>query len=432
MTDNKKIAIAWLRRDLRIEDNRALYEANLTGNEVLVLFIFDTDIIDELDIDDHRITFIHDTLLELNAHFEISGSGLMCLKGKPLDIFKKLNQNYAIESVHAGEDYEPYAITRDYEIAQFLFQENISFNTYKDHVIFEKDEVMKQDQKPYTVFTPYKNRWIEQLKAKPTIFYNLPEPGLNLMVFKHDFPGLDNIGFIRSVKKVLPYDLTDLNNYEKERNIPAWDKTSKLSPHLRFGTVSVRWIISQIRNNSVLLSELIWREFFIQILYHFPEVVAHNFKEKYNGIQWRNNDNDFILWCEGRTGYPMVDAGMRELNATGYMHNRVRMITAGFLCKHLLIDWRWGEAYFAKKLFDYELASNNGNWQWSAGTGCDAAPYFRIFNPMEQLRKFDPDMDYIKKWVPEISTPDYPQPMVDHKEARVRALEVYRKGINNL
>lgn len=430
MKKTDSIAIAWLRRDLRLEDNRAIFEAHRTGLQVLPVFIFDTDIIGELERDDHRVTFIYDILFDLNVQLERSGSGILCLLGNPPEVWKQLTKIYNIHSVHAGEDYEPYAINRDEIVGQYLKGKQIRFETYKDHIIFEKDEVVKADHLPYTVFTPYKNQWLERFKKEQIGHYNVPIHEVNFIKFKPEFPSLDDLGFTRSMKKVMSFDLTDLGNYDKDRNIPAWDKTSKLSPHLRFGTVSIRSIVNQVRNNSVFLSELIWREFFIQILYHFPKVVDQNFKEKYNGIQWLNSEEDFKKWCEGNTGYPMVDAGMRQLNATGYMHNRVRMITAGFLCKHLLIDWRWGEAYFAGKLFDYELASNNGNWQWAAGTGCDAAPYFRIFNPEEQLKKFDPDLEYVKRWIPEYGTTSYPEPMVDHKEARARSLRKYKEGIN--
>ena len=244
-----------------------------------------------------------------------------------------------------------------------------------------------------------------------------------------NLPSLKELGFIRSSIKVHAYDISQLDNYDEVRNFPALNQTSFLSPHLRFGTVSIRKVVKQTVSNQSFLSELIWREFFMQILYHFKEVVHSNFRRKYDHIEWRNNAAEFESWKNGATGFPMVDAGMRELNATGYMHNRVRMVVAGFLCKHLLIDWRWGEAYFAKKLLDYELSSNNGNWQWAAGTGCDAAPYFRVFNPTTQIKKFDPEMTYINKWIPELNALSYPSPIVDHKTARERAIAMYKRGI---
>ena len=427
MSDKEVISIAWLRRDLRLDDNRAIFEAHQTGNKVLVLFIFDTDIIDELDKDDHRITFIYDNLFSINSELNTQGSALLIKKGRPADIWKKLISEFDIKSVHIARDYEPYAKERDREILELLSSNNIIFKGYKDQVIFEKSEVVKQDNSPYTVFTPYKNKWLDAFKNNSIINYDLKS--CNFLSHQFSFPTLSELGFTRSEKEVQSFQIDDLENYKIERDIPSLDHTSKLSPHLRFGTVSIRKIVDKMKGNEVFLSELIWREFFMQILYHFPQVIDQNFKEKYNGIQWRNDEVEFKKWCAGATGYPMVDAGMRQLNETGYMHNRVRMITAGFLCKHLLIDWRWGEAYFAKKLFDYELSANNGNWQWAAGTGCDAAPYFRIFNPEEQLKKFDPKHLYIKKWISEFGTDRYPSPIVDHKEARLRALDVYKRGI---
>jgi deoxyribodipyrimidine photo-lyase len=427
MNTKESISIAWLRRDLRLDDNRAIYEAHQTGDKVLVLFIFDTDIIDELGKDDHRITFIYDNLEKINTELNNQKSALLIQKGRPLDIWKKLVSEYDIKSVHIARDYEPYAKERDREILDLLSSNNIIFKGYKDQVVFEKSEIVKQDNAPYTVFTPYKNKWVEAFKKNSNQNFELKN--FNFLSYSSSFPSLTELGFKRSEKTVQPFQIDDLNNYKIERDIPSLDHTSKLSPHLRFGTVSIRKIVDKMKGNEVFLSELIWREFFMQILYHFPQVIDQNFKEKYNGIQWRNDEVEFKKWCAGTTGYPMVDAGMRQLNQTGYMHNRVRMITAGFLCKHLLIDWRWGEAYFAKKLFDYELSANNGNWQWAAGTGCDAAPYFRIFNPEEQLKKFDPKYLYINKWIPEFGTDRYPSPMVDHKEARLRALDVYKRGI---
>ena len=427
MNTKESISIAWLRRDLRLDDNRAIYEAHQTGDKVLVLFIFDTDIIDELGKDDHRITFIYDNLEKINTELNNQKSALLIQKGRPLDIWKKLVSEYDIKSVHIARDYEPYAKERDREILNLLSSNNIIFKGYKDQVVFEKSEIVKKDNSPYTVFTPYKNKWVEAFKKNSNQNFELKN--FNFLSYSSSFPSLTELGFKRSEKTVQPFQIDDLNNYKIERDIPSLDHTSKLSPHLRFGTVSIRKIVDKMKGNEVFLSELIWREFFMQILYHFPQVIDQNFKEKYNGIQWRNDEVEFKKWCAGTTGYPMVDAGMRQLNQTGYMHNRVRMITAGFLCKHLLIDWKWGEAYFAKKLFDYELSANNGNWQWAAGTGCDAAPYFRIFNPEEQLKKFDPKYLYINKWIPEFGTDRYPSPMVDHKEARLRALDVYKRGI---
>ena len=344
-------------------------------------------------------------------------------------IWRNLISKFNIAAVYVNRDYEPYAITRDKAVAELLAKQNISFSSFKDQVIFEENEIVKGDEKPYTVFTPYKNKWLAKFQEASSI--QLKNPKLNNL-FKAEFTAisLEDIGFKKSDIQVREFDFTQLPLYADQRDFPYADITSYLSPHLRFGTISVRQVISKIgRKHAVFMSELIWREFFMQILFHFPHVVTQNFRSKYDGIKWRNNQEEFRLWCQGKTGYPMVDAGMRQLNGTGFMHNRVRMITAGFLCKHLLIDWRWGESYFAQKLLDYELSSNNGNWQWAAGTGCDAAPYFRIFNPLSQQKKFDKDYLYVRKWIPEFDSFEYPDPIVEHKFARERALTTYKIGI---
>jgi deoxyribodipyrimidine photo-lyase len=427
--DKEKVSIFWFRRDLRFEDNHGLYEALNSSFPVLPIFIFDTNIIDELEFDDPRISFIYEQLVKLNELFKVYSSGLYIVKDSPSNAIAKIINEYDVQGVYSNEDYEPYAKQRDAEIQSFVANHGIKYKAYKDHVIHAKNEVLKADQTPYTVYTPYKNKWMEKFNTQAIEFYN-SEKLTNYHKNQLQIPSLNEIGFSKSTIKISDYDLDNLEIYENVRNIPALNQTSKLSPHLRFGTVSIRKVASKVLKNQVFLNELIWREFFIQILYHFPRVVNANFKTKYDNILWRNNGEEFNRWKNGETGYPIIDAGMRELNATGYMHNRVRMITAGFLCKHLLIDWRWGEAYFAQKLLDYELASNNGNWQWSAGTGCDSAPYFRIFNPSEQVKKFDKDLVYIKKWVQELDTLNYSLPMVDHKQARERALRVYKQGIN--
>ena len=423
------INIVWLRRDLRFTDNTALQQALKSDNKTAVLFIFDTNILDELDKNDARVTFIHQQLTKLEKQLREMNSGLFVKTGKPLKIWQELIRELEIGEVHFNRDYEPYATARDEQVKQLLQKNNIAVSSHKDQVIFEPHEVLKADGTPYTVFTPYKNKWLKHFNPQ---HINVEEK-LKTNAFAtidSSLPSLDEIGFKKSAIKVQDYDLSVVENYSETRNFPAIRGTSYLSVHLRFGTVSIRQIVQQVYKQSPdFLSELIWREFFMQILFHFPHVVKENFRTKYNGIQWRNDKKEFERWCKGQTGYPIVDAGMRELNKTGYMHNRVRMITATFLCKHLLIDWRWGEAYFAKKLLDFELSSNNGNWQWAAGTGCDAAPYFRIFNPTEQVKKFDKEMRYIKKWVPEFQELTYPTPLVDHKVARNRALETYKKGI---
>ncbi len=423
------ISIFWFRRDLRLSDNTGLLAAQKSGKKVLPVFIFDKRILDELEEADARVSFIREKLSDINDQLKKYGSGVKCFYGEPVDIWKEIIQSYNVEKVYANRDYEPYAPKRDSRVQSLLESQGISFQLSKDQVIFEMNDVLKGDGTPYTVYTPYKNKWLEHF-----------HPEDHLPIKSEDFKGyyevldglisLNSMGFVPSDIKVKPYTLKDVKDYEDIRNFPARDGTSYLSPHLRFGTIGIRELVHSVREKSdVFLSELIWREFFMQILYHFPHVQSSNFRRKYDGIQWRNNEDEFKTWCEGNTGYPMVDAGMRELNATGYMHNRVRMVVASFLCKHLLIDWRWGEAYFAKKLLDYDLSANNGNWQWAAGTGCDASPYFRVFNPESQLKKFDKELKYVKKWVPEYFSFGYPEPMVEHKMARERCLETYKSGI---
>jgi deoxyribodipyrimidine photo-lyase len=425
-----KINVFWFRRDLRLNDNNALIQAAGSGLPVLPVFIFDSNITDDLTKDDSRITFILETLLSINNKLVEYGSSLLVLKGDPLNVWKTIIDSYDIYSVFINKDYEPYALQRDKSVEILLRDHGIKLFRFKDQVIFEEKEIVKSDGGPYTIFTPYRNRWLSEFKKK------LPLPDFeiahvnNLFYAENKFPSPYNLGFKINAAKVKPYDLSVIKEYNKFRDYPALDKTSYLGPHLRFGTVSIRKIVDQaVKENQVFLSELIWREFFMQILFHFPEVVTENFNPKYDNIQWRNNEKEFARWCAGETGYPMVDAGMRQLNESGFMHNRVRMITAGFLCKHLLIDWRWGEAYFARKLHDYELSSNNGNWQWAAGTGCDAVPYFRVFNPSHQLQKFDANREYIKRWIPEADSNDYAKPIVDHDFARYRAISAYRSGM---
>ena len=423
----KKISIFWFRRDLRLTDNTGLTKALESETPVLLLFIFDRTILDDLPPKDARVAFIHSQLQEI--HQKIGPhSSILCKHGTPLDVWQELLSEFDVDSVYVNRDYEPYARKRDTQIKQFLQTHQIPFHKYKDQVIFEKNEIVKPNGQPYTIYTPFKNKWLQKFKMDEDL--QRFEPNLNnLLSVKLDFPSLESLGFKNSAQDILKFQLQHLANYADHRNIPSISGTSSLSPHLRFGTISIREIIRMVYPNEIFINEIIWREFFMQILFHFPQVVNHNFKPKYNAIEWRNDTSEFEKWCTGQTGYPIVDAGMRELNTTGYMHNRVRMITASFLCKHLLIHWSWGEAYFAEKLLDYDLSANNGNWQWSAGTGCDSAPYFRVFNPYEQQKKFDPDFIYIKKWVPELNTDAYPKPMVDHKLARNRALETYKIGI---
>ncbi|WP_411895471.1 cryptochrome/photolyase family protein [Winogradskyella sp. A2] len=430
------LSIFWFRRDLRLDDNVGLINALKGNHEVLPIFIFDSEILDKLPKDDARLTFIHDTLQGIREKLHNDyGSGIGMFHGKPLEIFRALLKKYDIKEVFTNHDYEPYATERDTEIKSLLESNNISFNTFKDQVIFEKDEVVKKDGKPYVVYTPYMRIWKEKFKTLDFKFYP-SEKELNNLVKDTNLPNLslEDIGCNRSTQSIKPYEVspTLIQEYEATRNFPAKDATSRLGPHLRFGTVSVRKMVDKAvqEKNEIFWQELIWREFFMQILWHFPHTKDQSFKSKYDRIEWRNNEDEFKLWCEGKTGYPLVDAGMRQLNETGFMHNRVRMLVGSFLCKHLLIDWRWGEAYFAEKLHDYEMASNVGNWQWVAGSGVDAAPYFRIFNPTSQIQKFDKNLDYIKKWVPDFQELTYPEKMVDHKMARERCLITYKSALN--
>lgn len=420
----------WFRRDLRLRDNAGLYRALKENKEVLPVFIFDTEILDQLeDKQDRRVDFIHESLMRIKKELEEMGSSLLVLHGNPTELFTLLNP----KAVYTNHDYEPYANQRDEEVKRVLEEKNALFKTYKDQVIFEKAEVTKDDGKPYTVFTPYSRKWKSLLNAFYIKSYPTEKYFNSFKKIKPvEIPSLANIGFgktdgafpDRKIKLGL------IEKYHELRNFPAIHGTSRLSVHLRFGTVSIRHLIQiALKKNETWLNELVWRDFYHMILWHFPHVVTKAFKPAYDKIEWRNNENEFRAWCDGKTGYPIVDAGMRELNATGFMHNRVRMIVASFLTKHLLIDWQWGEAYFAKKLLDFDLAANNGGWQWAASSGCDAAPYFRVFNPLLQTEKFDSKLEYIKKWVPEFATVEYPKPIVDHAFARERVLKTYKEAL---
>ena len=430
------INIFWFRRDLRIDDNVGFYKALHGKHPVLPVFIFDTEILDELPKDDARVTFIFETLQKLRKSLQQEESSIAIYCGKPKAIFKQLISEYNVRNVITNRDYEPYATERDKNIEEFLSEENIGFYMYKDQVIFEKEEVVKGDGDPYIVYTPYMKVWKEKFRNDYELKIYYTSQVLNNLYKNTRLPNLSlsDIGFEKSKIKVPDYDVTPttIQEYEARRNYPAQDATSHLGPHLRFGTVSIRKMIKKAiaEKNEVFWQELIWREFFMQILWHFPKTVNNAFKSKYDRIEWRNNKKEFTKWQNGETGYPLVDAGMRQLKATGYMHNRVRMLVASFLCKHLLIDWRWGEAYFAEKLLDYEQSSNIGNWQWAAGSGVDAAPYFRIFNPTTQIEKFDKEKKYIKQWVEDYDTKSYPEPIVDHKDARERCLKVYKSAVS--
>ena len=430
------VNVFWFRRDLRLDDNVGFYNALKSEHPVLPIFIFDKEILKKLPKDDARLTFIYETLQKMRTKLEDKNtSSIAMFHGEPATIYKNLLEKYNIDTVFTNRDYEPYAKDRDDKIQQLLNDNNIKFKTFKDQVIFEQNEVTKKDGLPYVVYTPYMKVWKEQFKTHTLDFYYTSSFLKNLIQDK-ELPNLSlsDIGFTKSNQKIKKHIVTPalIQNYEDTRNFPAQDSTSKLGPHLRFGTVSIRKMIEKAitEKNEIFWQELIWREFFMQILWHFPHTSKNSFKAKYDRIDWRNNEAEFLKWCNGQTGYPLVDAGMRQLNETGFMHNRIRMLVGSFLCKHLLIDWRWGEAYFPAKLHDYEMASNIGNWQWVAGSGVDAAPYFRIFNPTTQIKKFDNDLAYIKKWVPDFQEFTYPKEMVDHKEARERCLATYKEALN--
>ena len=429
------LAIFWHRRDLRTFDNSGLYRALQSGLPVQPIFIFDSEILHKLeDKDDGRVTFIHEKIQNLDREYSRNGGSLRVFYDSPSNVFRQLVEEGNVAAVYTNHDYEPYARERDASIAEFLSRHEVSFYSFKDQCIFEKSEVTKDDGKPYTVFTPYMKRWKAMLTDSDLTAFPSADrlKALNQIGAFH-IPTLGEMGFERS-KIAFPADNPAdeiIEKYHLQRDLPAVSGTSRLSLHLRFGTVSIRqWARKAKALNEKWLNELIWRDFYMMILWHFPHVVHSAFKPQYDGIRWENNEEHFEAWCAGRTGYPIVDAGMRELNATGFMHNRVRMIVASFLTKHLLIDWRWGEAYFAQKLLDFELSSNNGGWQWAASSGCDAAPYFRVFNPHLQTTKFDPKLLYIKRWVPEFQDFSYPKPIVEHSFARQRVLDRYREALS--
>ena len=430
MEKQNKVNVFWFRRDLRLHDNVGLKKALSQGLKVLPIFIFDSDILNKLeDSYDRRVDYIHQALSSLNNLLIKHNSSLITFAGTPLNCFKELISNYNVQGVYCNSDYEPYALKRDQLIFDYLKVNNIDFFEFKDQVIFEKGDILKKDNSPYTIFTPYKNKWREILKE---VDFQLSDFSFqNFYEIFQSFPSLESLNFKKTdvIFEEPTLNRETIDNYDKYRDLPSLDFTTHLGVALRFGTISIRKCVAfALKHNETWLSELIWREFFMQILFHFPKVVNYSFKPKYDNIEWRNNEHEFALWCQGKTGYPIVDAGMNQLNQTGFMHNRVRMIVASFLCKHLLIDWRWGESYFAERLLDYELSSNNGNWQWAAGCGCDAAPYFRIFNPTTQTIKFDKDLNYIKKWNPNFDE-SLVQPIVEHNFARERALKAYKKAL---
>lgn len=433
----KEVALFWFRRDLRLEDNNGLYKALTSGYSIIPIFIFDLEILRELPENDPRLSFIHQEVHKLNSTLKTDhDSGVGMYSGTPIRVIAELVSSRKIKAVFTNRDYEPYARQRDSEIAEFLQGKSVGFHTFKDQVIYETNQITKADGNPYVVYTPYKNKWKQRFASDANLSLYPSENHLKHLHTADDLPSLslDELGFKKAEINVPPYQLepSRIENYEKTRNFPALDGTSHLGPHLRFGTISIRQVLKKAlkSENETFWNELIWREFFMQILWHYPNTATEAFKKPYDRIAWRNREDEFEKWKKGETGYALVDAGMRQLNATGYMHNRVRMLVASFLCKHLLIDWRWGEAYFAEKLLDYECSSNVGNWQWASGSGVDAAPYFRIFNPMTQVDKFDKDHTYIQKWVPEFGTETYCEKMVDHKMARERCLQTYKEALN--
>lgn len=427
--DAQKINVFWFRRDLRLEDNRGLYHALKQELPVLPIFIFDEHFFQQFGENDKRFSLIYDQILQLHQKLQHYQSSLLVLRGKPIDIFEKITEEYTVEAVYCNEDYEPYSLERDKQVANWLKNKGIHWHSYPDHVIFTPQRILKENQTPYTIFTPYKRKWLSELRHEDYQEYPSIKHVHHLLKLTLDnFPNPKTLGIHRQPYLLKPIQPNNIKDYEQYRDFPALQKTSFASVHLRFGLVSKRALVRLTleQKSDTYLNELIWHEFFTQILYHFPFVVTENFNPRYNHLQWLNNEADFEKWCKGQTGYSLVDAGIRELITTGYMHNRVRMIVASFLCKHLLIDWRWGELFFAQHLMDYDLAVNNGNWQWCAGTGCDAAPFFRIFNPLSQQKKYDPENKYIIQWLPE-GTPTIP--MIEHQFARQRALKWFKESL---
>ena len=429
-----RVAIHWFRRDLRLEDNHGLFRALTEHTDVLPLFIFDTEILNRLeDKQDRRVDFIHQTLVDIHQQLKRLGAGVLVEHGRPVEIWRALLDRFDISVVTVNHDHEPYGLSRDNQVEELLAEQGIQLRPFKDISIFERNDVLKSDGLPYTVYTPYMRKWHERFTADMANAF--PSEQHLSAIWKWQapaLPGLAELGFEQSDLEIPAGDVSEhlLRNYAETRDLPSVAGTSRMSAHLRFGTVSVRELVRRsLKTSPKYLNELVWREFYMQILWHFPNH-GSAFKPAYDNIAWLPDEEGFKTWCEGRTGYPLVDAGMRELNATGLMHNRVRMVVASFLTKHLLIDWRWGEAYFAAKLLDFELSSNNGGWQWASGSGCDAAPYFRVFNPTLQMQRFDPQLKYVKKWVPEFGTANYVQVMVVHEVARQRAIRTYKQGLD--
>lgn len=436
MPDKQSINIFWFRRDLRLHDNAGFYRALKNGKPVLPLFIFDKVILDKLeDKDDARVTFIYQSLVKMDQELKKQGSSILIKNTSPIEAYTEILNEYTVDTVFTNHDYEPYAKQRDTEIAQFLTDKGSKFYTFKDQVIFDRKEIVKADGSPYTVYTPYARKWKEKLNDFYLKAYPVEKYFKNLFKINLNFPSIQSIGFEISSLPIPDQEYKSvIADYAKTRDFPALEGTSRISHHLRFGTVSIRELATAANQSAekTWLNELIWRDFYAMILWHFPQTMDHSYKTDFDKIEWRKNAADFQAWCEGKTGYPLVDAGMRQLNTIGWMHNRLRMVTASFLSKDLLIDWRLGEHYFSRKLLDYDMSSNVGGWQWATGTGTDAAPFFRIFSPDAQTKKFDPKLEYIKKWVPEYGDfTKYPKPIVDHKEARERCLAAFKKALNS-
>jgi deoxyribodipyrimidine photo-lyase len=431
--------VFWFRRDLRLEDNRGFYEALTSGHQVLPLFIFDQEILGRLpDRNDRRVQFIHHRLQELQQQLRAQGSELLVRNGKPLEVFEQLLGEFAIEGVFLNRDHDPYPKRRDDEVKKFMADRGLLFREFQDHFVFEREQILTDKGTPYTVYTPYSKKWLARLEADDSFIHHFPSEKKQTALAKglprQNIPSLASLGFDATSMKAPPgvvplIDERILKGYEAHRNdVFNPHATTQLGIHLRFGTLSVRELVRRaLPLSQTYVKEIAWRDFFSQVLYHYPHVVRQSFRAEFDKVAWSQSQEDFQRWQDGMTGFPLVDAGMRELRATGTMPNRVRMNVASFLCKDLLIHWSWGERYFAGVLLDYDLSSNNGNWQWAAGTGCDAAPYFRVFNPELQRQKFDPKGEYVRRWVPEWNTPSYPAPMVDHAQAARRAIFEYGK-----
>ncbi|MCX7893355.1 MAG: DNA photolyase family protein [Burkholderiales bacterium] len=467
-----RTALVWFRRDLRCDDHAALYHALKTAGRVFCAFCFDTEILDALPSrTDRRVEFIRAALVELDAALARRGGGLLVRHGRAREEIPRLAVELGAGAVFANRDYEPAAKERDAAVERALGQAGIAFHAFKDQAVFDTDEVLTQAGTPFSVFTPYRNAWLKKLSPFYLKSYPAEAGGALARPAARGIPALAGIGFRETdlARLAIPTGMSGaealfadfrarMDAYRERRDFPALKGPSYLSPHLRFGTISIRRLAREAHAAATegamtWLSELVWRDFYFQILHHHPRVVAHAFRPEYEDVEFDNDEAKWRAWCEGRTGYPIVDAAMRQINQTGYMHNRLRMIAASFLVKDLHVDWRHGERYFAERLNDFDLAANNGGWQWAASTGCDAQPYFRIFNPVTQSRRFDPEGRFIRRYVPELARVpakfvhapwtmpaveqqacgvvvgrDYPAPIVDHDRAREVTLERYRKA----